>query len=366
MAYFNILFDPPTHGRSALPDGGGKNRSGNSSSLALRKLSGSSESGNQPHALLDKVGCDADDTVAVILAYYNGNRFLPAQVRSILNQSHRNLAVFICDNHSDIAVNIEALRLAPEEREKVYLGSRPANIGFAGNFLSALHEIGREFPYFAFSDQDDIWHVDKLSDALETLKKYPPDLPALYCARTRIVDENARVEKGNSRLFIKPPTFANALVQNIGGGNTMVFNKGARDLIVASSANVDVVYHDWWCYQIVSGAGGIVHYDPKPCLKYRQHGANLVGANRGLGAKLARVDGLLRGNFRNWNSANLKALSKNKGFLTPDNQKRLDDFITARKSGVLKRLFFSYRAGIHRQMLLDNIGLFLGLLINRI
>ena len=44
----------------------------------------------------------------------------------------------------------------------------------------------------------------------------PPELPALYGARTRLIDANNQ-EIGQSPLFTKPPSFGNALVQNIAG-----------------------------------------------------------------------------------------------------------------------------------------------------
>ena len=366
MADFITLSNASKPRQPALRDAEHGKRVGGSGSLTWPKLSDESAVEWCPRSSSNKWQGDTNDAVAVILGYYNGNRFLSAQIRSILDQSHKNLAVFICDDHSETGVDLKTLNFAPDEREKIRLKVRSANIGCTNNFLHALREIGRNFPYFAFSDQDDIWHADKLSDALEILREYPPDRPVLYCARTRIVDEHARIERGSSRLFAKPAAFANALVQNIASGNTMVFNKAARDLIVASCANVEVVYHDWWCYQIVSGAGGIVHYDPKPCLKYRQHGANLIGENQSSGSKLERIQGLLRGKFRNWMDINSVALFRNRRFLTMENRKCLDEFITARKSGVLRRLLLSRRAGIYRQTLLDNIGLFLGLLINRV
>ena len=145
----------------------------------------------------------------------------------------------------------------------------------------------------------------------------------------------------------------------------MVFNKAARNLIVKSTTNVDILLHDWWCYLIVSGAGGTVYYDPKPCLEYRQHSENLAGLSNDLGALLMQARNMLGGGFRNWIDINLAALSKNRALLTPDNQRRLDDFIEARQSSLLKRLFLFKRAGIYRQTFLSNLVLLLSLIINK-
>lgn len=113
-----------------------------------------------------------------------------------------------------------------------------------------------------------------------------------------------------SPVFQKPPSFANALVQSLAVGNTMVLNKVARDLVVKASDYTPVVSHDWWCYQIITGAGGIVTYDKKPSLQYRQHDKNIVGANGGWKARYSRIFSILQGKFRTWNNINGQALQK--------------------------------------------------------
>ena len=304
--------------------------------------------------------------LAVILSHYNGEKYLSEQVNSILNQTYRSLHIFIFDDASDKEVKLEALKKLHSGPIQISLGLREKNIGFAKNFLNSLSLINKPFKYFAFSDQDDIWHPDKLENAIQTLKKHPSNRPALYCARTNITDEICHTVVGTSPLFSRPPSFANALVQSIGGGNTMVLNGAARDLVTASASCTEVVSHDWWCYQIVSGAGGIVVYDKNPCLKYRQHGNNLAGANQSWKARLIRIKGLFQGRYRRWNDINLSALVKNRALLTKENQKYLDDIIEARNSNVIKRLFIFYRSGIRRQTLLGNLGLFAGLIINKV
>ncbi|WP_257287062.1 glycosyltransferase [Endozoicomonas sp. SESOKO2] len=308
----------------------------------------------------------SDRQLAVILGYYNGELYLWEQLHSIFNQTHPPSHIFISDDGSDTGLCSESLGYHRHYLKKVSIGIRAANIGFANNFLNALSYVDEPFRYFAFSDQDDVWHSDKLEKALDSLEQYPEDKPALYCARTLVTDETCNVVKGISPLFSKPPSFTNALVQSIGSGNTMVFNKAARDLIVESSSNTEVVSHDWWCYQIISGAGGIVIYDQEPCLRYRQHANNLIGANKGWKARFIRVLGLLQGRFRSWNDINLSALVKHRSLLTQENQNYLDNIIMARRSNFIKRFFLFCRSGIYRQTLFGNLGLLLGVIINKV
>ena len=173
--------------------------------------------------------------VAVVIGYFDGQDYVCDQLRSILDQSHSAVNIYLCDDKSEPRFSFDGLRLDADQLSQISIGVRPSNIGFTNNFLNALGSIPDDFEYFAFSDQDDIWHQDKLERALAALAKAPTEKPALYCARTEIADATCEHTLGHSPRFNKPPSFANALVQNIGGGNTMVFNRAARDLINLSA-----------------------------------------------------------------------------------------------------------------------------------
>ena len=116
----------------------------------------------------------------------------------------------------------------------------------------------------------------------------------------------------------------------------------------------------------MSGAGGTVIYDDWPCLKYRQHAGNVVGSNRGWGARLARLRRLLSWEFYGWNSQNIAALEQNMEFLTLENQKRLREFRRARNGKLLTRILVPLKHKISRQTTLDQLGLLLGLTLGRV
>jgi len=304
--------------------------------------------------------------VAVILAYFNGQTYVEDQLISINNQTYPATQIYIYDDNSKNKFTLKGIDLEQDFFSKINIIHRIINLGFAENNLRALESIPDDFEYFAFSDQDDIWNEDKLKVAIAALEKIDPDIPALYCARTEIVDNTGGVSFGYSPLFKKKPSFANALIQNIGGGNTMVLNKMARKLVVRASKDVIVATHDWWCYQVITGAGGQVIYDPKPCLRYRQHEHNIIGENMSWGARVLRIYQLLRGDFKERNNVNISALSANMDLLTASNQELLDKFMQARQSSLLKRLVLFKQSGIYRQNLFGNLGLILGVLLNKV
>ena len=193
----------------------------------------------------------------------------------------------------------------------------------------------------------------------------PKDAPALYCARTEATNETCTLTLGLSPLFKKTPSFSNALVQSIGGGNTMVLNRLAKD-IAATDTSQRLVSHDWWCYQIISGVGGHIIYDPTPCLQYRQHGANMAGSNLSWLARIARIKQLLGGQFKSWNHLNLKILYQHKDILTPQNQKTLISFIKARESHVIGRIQLFRKSGVWRQGRLSHLALVFAMIINKV
>lgn len=188
------------------------------------------------------------------------------------------------------------------------------------------------------------------------LATIPKHVPALYCSRTRLVDEKDR-DIGFSPLFTKPPSFANALMQNIGGGNTMVFNDAARQLLREAGEDINVVTHDWWVYLVVSACGGRVFYDAHPSLRYRQHDSNLVGMNASWRARLVRMRMLWQGKFRYYNDLNIQALERLRNRITPENREIFDRFSAVRNRHLFPRLIGLKQCGIYRQTILGNLGL---------
>lgn len=303
--------------------------------------------------------------VAILLCTYHGQHYLAEQLDSFAAQTHQNWEVWASDDGSedDTHAILEDYQSRWDVgRLSIHFG--PAE-GFAANFLSLTCNASIEADFYAYSDQDDVWEADKLTRALQWLESVPADVPALYCSRTRLVDA-ANNEIGVSPLFTKAPSFANALMQNIGGGNTMVFNNSARKLLREAGENKSVVTHDWWAYMVVTGCGGRVFYDSKPTLRYRQHGGNIVGTNANWAARLKRICMLFQGRLKHWNDCNISALLTLEHRLTPENRAILQRFADARGRSLIPRLIHLKRSGIYRQTLLGNIGLIAAAILGKI
>lgn len=305
-----------------------------------------------------------DAKIAILLATRNGTEFLHQQLESFRAQTHLHWELVASDDGSTDTTRQMLQRFAGNVRQPVVIMSGP-QLGFWQNFVHLVRSHACDADLFAFSDQDDVWHAEKLSRAAAWFAERDPAIPALYFTRTELVWRDGS-RMGFSPLFKQPPTFRNALVQSIGGGNTMVFNRSARAALLATPPDAEIVSHDWWCYQVITAVGGVAYYDPWPSLRYRQHGRNLVGANIGWRARLMRLAAFGSGRMTAWNDVNLKLLGGMRSALTPDNRETLDLFTAARRAPWPLRPWRVVQARVYRQKVVEQFGLLLGALIGRI
>ena len=146
----------------------------------------------------------------------------------------------------------------------------------------------------------------------------------------------------------------------------MMFNHAARQLLAEAAEGANPIAHDWWAYQVISGCGGRVHYDPWPSVRYRQHGGNQIGSNLHPLARLLRLSLLMRGSFSGWVDGNLEALAVIRHRMSPQSLATLDDFVRGRRQSAPRRLVAFYKARIHRQTLLGNVGLLVAAVLGKV
>jgi hypothetical protein len=237
--------------------------------------------------------------------------------------------------------------------------------GFGKNFISLLKRPEVQASYYAFSDQDDIWHRDKLERSITRLTPLPVQTPALYCSRTRLIDAHGNTT-GHSPLFARPPSFQNALVQSLAGANTMLINQAAREILLQLPNDATVVAHDWLAYLLVTACGGLAIYDPKASIDYRQHGGNLIGANASFRDRITRLGKMLTGRFAEWTDSNLKILTAMKPMLTSENRVVLSHFEIGRHQKLVSRLSELRQSGVYRQTPQGNFTLLMAACLGRI
>ncbi|MEZ5870211.1 MAG: glycosyltransferase family 2 protein, partial [Defluviimonas denitrificans] len=235
------------------------------------------------------------------------------------------------------------------------------------NFLSIVRDGWEPGLSLAFSDHDDVWFPDRLSRGLRALAGVGADTPALYCSRTIITDAALRPLR-LSPPRPRAPSFRNALAQNIAAGNTILANPAAARLLhQAASRRPKIVSHDWWAYQIVTGAGGTILHDDAPTVLYRQHAANQIGANDSARARMRRIGMILSGVYRRWNDVNLAALTSANDLLTAENRDLVERF-TAIRSGTrgLRCMTALRKLRLYRQTRASTAALYAAALFNRL
>ncbi len=300
--------------------------------------------------------------VEILLATYNGGRFLREQLDSLAAQTHRPLSLVVRDDGS----TDDTLAIVEGYADRLALRVlRGGHLGVRRSFFALLAAADPAADYVAFCDQDDVWRPDKVARAVAALRRCDPAVPALYCARAILTDGTLN-PIGHTRLPNRPPGFYNALIENIASGMATVMNRAAVDLINAAppSAAVNPI-HDWWAYQAVTACGTAI-YDPEPALLYRQHGGNTIGVARGPFAGLrARVMRQLSGQSRGEISALAGELRRCLGGrMTPQARAMLDDFLRPR--GPAARLGYILRCPLHRQRPSDDLAFRLLYLLGRV
>ena len=295
-------------------------------------------------------------SIAILLCTFNGASFLPAQLASLAGQSFKNWRLFVSDDGS----MDDTIAIVSEYKER--LGTAPVNIrngsrqGFVKNFLSLACDPSLSFDYYAYCDQDDVWEPDKLARAVERLSRTSPKIPAMYCSRTTLIDDEGKT-LAYSRAYRRKPSFHNALVQSIASGNTIVFNESARRLLMICGSTAKIPSHDWWTYLLTTGAGGEVYYDQIPQVRYRIHGDNVIGTNTGLRNRLRRLYLLSQGRFQRWSDMHVDALETFRSHMTRENRTLFDLFRASRQRGFFGRQIGFLSSGVYRQTFLDNLGL---------
>lgn len=209
--------------------------------------------------------------IAILLATYNGSKFIDEFLRSLEAQSRSDFVVYIRDDGS----NDDTLEIIDNHRALLKIEVIPSEkrVGAAKSFFELMEKSSKKHLFYLFADQDDWWYPDKVARATKFLADVVDEV-ALYCSRLEYVDSNL-----NHLAYSRRPhlfSLKNAVVENIATGCTVGITGKVIDEVLAARP-YDYVMHDWWLYMYCSAKGRVL-YDPDASIKYRQHGGNAIGA----------------------------------------------------------------------------------------
>lgn len=246
--------------------------------------------------------------IAVLLASYNGAKYIKEQVDSILNQKEVDVTIFVSDDLSTDNTLEYLQDIYKNEKRLVYLESNQKFGGAAKNFYRLIKDVDfSDVDFISLADQDDIWYEDKLVKAIKTIEQEQIDA---YSSNVL-----AFWEDGKEMILQKaqPQVKYDYLFEAAGPGCTYVLSqKLANDIKSFMIKNWEQInqidLHDWLIYAYCRENNYKWHIDKKQSMRYRQHISNQVGANDGLNAKIKRLKLVFSSWYRDETSKIIKVL----------------------------------------------------------
>lgn len=228
--------------------------------------------------------------VTVLLAVYNGEKYLKAQIDSLLNQTVKDIKIIIRDDgstdNSPFVIN-EYCEKYPQIVSKL---SGKATGSAKCNFAELLYNCDDD--YIMFCDQDDVWlpqKVEKTIAAMKLAEGENRETPVLVHSDLKVVDQDLNVISNSffefQRLNQDSITLPKLLVQNYVTGCTVMINRALKQK--CGKIPNECAMHDWWLALAAQLFGKIVCLN-EPLMLYRQHSGNQVGAKASYGIALIK------------------------------------------------------------------------------
>lgn len=217
--------------------------------------------------------------IDILLATYNGEKYLQEQIESILNQTYTDFRLLISDDGSTDGT-IKIIEEYAKKDKRILTFIQKENLGVIKNFEFLLKKVENE--YFMFSDQDDIWMKDKIEKSLEKIEEGY----GLVYSDLEVVDNNLNVMytsywklKGFENKVKKYNNFDSLYLNNYITGCTIISKKEFIDKILPLPKSTNFILHDYWLPLIVTQTDKIAYIE-EPLIKYRQHKNNKVGSQK--------------------------------------------------------------------------------------
>ena len=221
------------------------------------------------------------DVIDILMATYNGEKYLKEQLDSILNQTYKNFRLLISDDCSSDRTR-EILKEYEKKDDRVKVFYQNKNLGYVKNFEFLLEKVENEI--YALSDQDDVWYEDKIE---KTYLKLIAENADLVFTDLEVVDENLNTiyKSFNDYMLLTrkikkyKQSYLMQYLYNCITGCTLMSKKKFIKKIIPIPEDSKYVIHDTWIGLIVSLNGKIEYLD-EATIKYRQHETNQVGTNK--------------------------------------------------------------------------------------
>jgi glycosyltransferase involved in cell wall biosynthesis len=206
--------------------------------------------------------------VDILMATYNGEKYIKDQINSILYQSCKNWRLIIRDDNSSDNTKAIINHYADLDSRIVICNDNKGNLGVFKNFMELI--TVSDAPYIMFADQDDIWINNKIEVSLDFIKKVEKDNSAILVFSNAILTNESLTKKyGFNYIMKEKPSLINFLFYNAGyQGSAMIFNIKLKQKLVPFFDNCPV--HDYHI-SLVGLLLGDVYHIKEPLMLYRRH-----------------------------------------------------------------------------------------------
>ena len=221
------------------------------------------------------------DKIAILMATYNGEKYICQQIDSILSQTCKDWELYIHDDGSTDNTIAAVESYVEKYPDKVHLIDGKSTGGAKYNFFYLFSKV--EASYYMTCDQDDVWLEKKIEltyDKMLTIEN-KEDVPCLVYTELRVVDSElntiADTMSEYQSLDCHKRTINQFILQNSVTGCTMMVNRALRDKKLRITDIDNTIMHDWWAALVAAQFGKTAFID-EPTILYRQHGDNSLGA----------------------------------------------------------------------------------------
>jgi len=301
--------------------------------------------------------------IEVLLATWNGERFIEEQLESVFRQTFQNFRLIVRDDLSTDSTLEIVERYRSRHPGRVVVSVNRCRMGPCHTF-SRLAESSVA-PYVAFCDQDDIWRDDRLAIGVAAAKHIEADhgiqTPVLVFSDLTLVGPDNQILAPSmwKMKHVNPrrASLGSMLVQNLVSGCTMLANRSL--LLRAVPIPECAVMHDFWL-GLVAAAFGVLHPLYEATVRYRQHQGNVIGAGNGWRTvdvlkRFGGDDVFMEGIYASRRQSQVFA-SRYASQLTAEQENTLDAWIRSQDLPAVLRQWALYRNGLRRTTLLNNLA----------
>ena len=219
------------------------------------------------------------EQIDILMATYNGEKYIKEQLDSIINQTYKNIRIIISDDASTDNTS-KILREYEKKDNRIIVYLQEKNIGSNANFEFLMKKV--ESKYYMFSDQDDVWFDNKVE---KTYFKILSTGASLVCTDLLLVDENLNSlnDTFNHKMkklykLKKYDDWKMVFLYNVVTGCTIMAKKQYINKILPLPINKNIL-HDHFIPLVISNYEKIAYLD-EPTMYYRQHSSNQVGTKK--------------------------------------------------------------------------------------